>query len=100
VKNCQRVARELMVVERTAWWNPRVRRILKAAPLVVMFLLLNSRVTHAQCSFSPAPDPTADGSPNSLRQAIQMANASRQDCLIQLHAVNLHADHQEHERPC
>jgi hypothetical protein len=30
VKNYQIVARELMVVERAAWWNPRVRRILKA----------------------------------------------------------------------
>ena len=80
------VARELRVVERAAWWNPRHRRILKAAPLVVMFLLLNSRTARAACSFNPTPDPTADGSSNSLRHAIQMANASGQDCLIQLHA--------------
>src|ERR1700730_12358930 len=75
-----------MAVERAAWWNPRVRRILKAAPLVVMFLLLNTRAEHAACSFNPTPDPTADGSANSLRHAIQMANASGQDCLIQLQA--------------
>ena len=75
-----------MIVERAAWWNPRLRRILKAAPLVVMFLLLNSRAARAACSFNPTPDPTADGSSNSLRHAIQMANASGQDCLIQLQA--------------
>src|SRR5215470_7107959 len=86
MKNCHQVAQELMVVERAAWRNPRVRRILKAAPLVVMFLLLNTRPSHAACSFNPAPDPTVDGSPHSLRHAIQMANASRQDCLIQLQA--------------
>jgi len=86
VKKYQSVARELMVVEQTARWNPRLRSILRAAPLVVMFLLLNSRAARAQCSFSPSPDPTADGSPGSLRQAIQMANASGTDCLIQLQA--------------
>ena len=86
MKNYQIVARELMVVERAAWWNPRVRRILKAAPLVVMFLLLNTRAGRAACSFSPTPDPTADGASNSLRSAIQAANASGQDCLIQLQA--------------
>jgi hypothetical protein len=75
-----------MAFERAAWWNPRVRRILKAAPLVVLFLLLNSRAAHAACSFSPTPDPTADGASNSLRAAIQAANASGQDCLIQLQA--------------
>jgi len=34
MKKYQAVERELMVVERAAWWNPPVRRILKAAPLV------------------------------------------------------------------
>src|SRR5215469_481671 len=82
----QEVARDLMVVERAAWWNPRVRRILKAAPLVVMFLLLYSRTALAACSFSPTPDPTVDGAANSLRHAIQGANASGQDCTIQLQA--------------
>ena len=86
MRNYQIVARELMVVERAAWWNPKVRRILKAAPLVVMFLLLNSRSARAACSFNPTPDPTADGSSHSLRRAIQMADASGQDCLIQLQA--------------
>ena len=86
MKNYQAVAHELMVVERAAWWNPRVRRILKAAPLVVMFLLLNTRAARAACSFNPTPDPTADGSSHSLRHAIQMADASGQDCLIQLQA--------------
>ncbi|MBV8359677.1 MAG: hypothetical protein JO189_17330, partial [Deltaproteobacteria bacterium] len=86
MKNYQVVVRELMVVERTARWNPRVRRILKAAPLVVMFLLLHSRTARAACSFNPAPDPTADGAANSLRHAIQGANASGQDCTIQLQA--------------
>jgi hypothetical protein len=86
VKNYQIVARELMVVERAAWWNPRVRRVLKAAPLVVMFLLLNTRQARAACSFNPTPDPTADGSANSLRHAIQLANANSEDCLIQLQA--------------
>ena len=86
MKNYQEVARELMVVERAAWWNPRVRRIVKAAPLVVMFLLLNSRTARAACCFSPTPDPTADGSANSLRHAIQSANTSGQNCLIQLQA--------------
>src|SRR5215472_16213991 len=77
-----------MVIERAAWWNPRVRRILKAAPLVVMFLLLNTRKAHAACSFSPTPDPTVDNfySGNSLRHAIRLANASGQDCTIQLQA--------------
>ena len=84
MRNYQIIARELMVVERAAWWNPRVRRILQAAPLVVMFLLLNTR---AACSFNPTPDPTADGSSHSLRHAIQMADASGQDCLIQLQAA-------------
>ena len=67
VKSYQRVARQLVVIERAALWNPRIRRIFKAAPLVVMFLLLNSRMAGAQCSFSPSPDPTTDGSSNSLR---------------------------------
>jgi len=75
----------LGLIKRSASWNPRLRRILKAAPLVVVFLLLNARPARsATCSFNPAPDPTADGSPTSLRHAIQMANASGQDCLITL----------------
>ena len=86
MKNCREIARELMVIERAAWWNPRVRRIVKAAPLVVMFLLLNTRPAHAACSFSPTPDPTVDGSSNSLRAAIIAANASGQNCTIQLQA--------------
>jgi hypothetical protein len=86
MKNYQAVAHELMVVERAVWWNPRLRRILKAAPLIVMFLLLNTRSARAACSFSPTPDPTADGSSHSLRHAIQLANASGQDCTIQLQA--------------
>jgi hypothetical protein len=86
MKNYQGVAHELMAVERAAWWNPRVRRILKAAPLVVMFLLLNTRQARAACSFNPTPNPTADGSSHSLRHAIEMANARGQDCLIQLQA--------------
>src|SRR5215469_7801492 len=87
MKNYQVVVRELMVIERAAWWNPRVRRILKAAPLVVMFLLLNTRNAHAACSFSPLPDDrTTDGSVYSLRHAIRAANASGQDCTIQLQA--------------
>ncbi|MBV8360023.1 MAG: hypothetical protein JO189_19115, partial [Deltaproteobacteria bacterium] len=86
MKNYQVVVRELRVVELAAWWNPRLRRILKAAPLVVMFLLLHSHTAHAACSFSPAPDPTVDGAANSLRHAIQGANASGQDCTIQLQA--------------
>ena len=84
VKKCKIVVRDLMVVERAAWWNPRVRRILKAAPLVVMFLLLNTRAARAVCSFSPKPNPTADGSSDSLRHAIQGANASGEDCTIEL----------------
>jgi hypothetical protein len=86
MKKYELVRRELMVVERAAWWNPRVRRILKAAPLVVLFLLLNTRGARASCSFNPTPDPTADGAPTSLRAAIQAANASGQDCLIRLQA--------------
>ena len=86
MKSYHRVAHELTIIHSTARWNPRLRRILKAAPLVVLFLLVNSRAARAHCSFSPSPDPTADGSSNSLRQAIQMANASGQDCLIQLQA--------------
>jgi hypothetical protein len=86
MKKLQQVARELMVVEREAWWNPRVRRIVRAAPLVVIYLLLSTRPARALCSFNPAPDPTADGSSNSLRHAIQMANASGRDCLIELQA--------------
>jgi hypothetical protein len=86
MKKYELVKRELIAVERAAWWNPRLRRILKAAPLVVMFLLLNSRMARAACSFSPAPDPTVDGSSNSLRAAIQAANASGQDCVIELQA--------------
>src|SRR5215469_16354907 len=86
MKKCQEVTRRLMAVERTAWWNPRLRRILKAAPLVVMFLLLNSRSSQAVCTFNPSPDPTVDGSSNSLRQAIISANKSSTDCLIKLQA--------------
>jgi hypothetical protein len=86
MKKYELVRRELMVVERAAWWNPRVRRILKAAPLVVLFLLLNTRGARASCRFNPTPDPTVDGSPNSLRAAIQAANVNGQDCLIQLQA--------------
>jgi len=84
MKRNQVVERDLSVVERAAWWNPRVRRILKAAPMVVLFLLLTRPTAHAACSFNPTPDPTADGSSNSLRHAIRAANASGQDCLIQL----------------
>ena len=86
MKNCHEVADELLVIERKACWNPWVRRILKAAPLVVMFLLLNSRSARASCSFNPSPDPTADGASNSLRAAIIAANTSGPDCLIQLQA--------------
>jgi hypothetical protein len=86
MKKYQKVACELMVVERAAWWNPRLRRMVNAAPLVVMFLLLNTRAARAACSFNPTPDPTVDGSANSLRQAVIMANASGEDCLIQLEA--------------
>jgi hypothetical protein len=81
-----------MAVARAAWWNPRVRRILKAAPMVVLFLLLNNRsVGAAACILNPSPDqtPTArtiDGSANSLRAAIQTANKSPQDCTINLQA--------------
>jgi centrosomal CEP192-like protein len=86
MKKYELVRRELMAVERAAWWNPQVRRILKVAPLVVMFLLLNTRSARASCSFNPTPDPTRDGAPNSLRAAIQRANASGQDCMIRLQA--------------
>ena len=86
MKKYQVIVRELMVVERAAWSNPRVRRILKAAPLVVLFLLLNNRSARAACSFTPSPDPTVDGSAESLRHAIQTANASGTDCFIQLQA--------------
>jgi hypothetical protein len=86
MKKYELVKRELMAVERAAWWNPQVRRMLRAAPLVVLFLLLNTRGAHAACSFNPTPDPTVDGSANSLRAAIQAANASGQDCLIELQA--------------
>ena len=86
MKNYQIVARELRVVEGAAARNPLLQRILRAAPLVVMFLLLNSRPARAGCSFSPSPDPTADGSATSLRSAIIAANASGQDCVIQLQA--------------
>src|SRR5208283_2640517 len=79
------VEQGLGLIRRSGWWNPRVRRIVKAAPLVVVFLLLNARSARsATCSFNPTPDPTVDGSPTSLRHAIQMANASGQDCLITL----------------
>jgi hypothetical protein len=47
---------------------------------------LNTRKVHAFCGLDPTPDPTADGSTNSLRQAIQTANASGRDCVIQLQA--------------
>ena len=50
MKKYQVTVRELMVVERAAWSNLRVRRILKAAPLVVLFLLLNNRSARAACS--------------------------------------------------
>jgi len=64
-----------------------LRRIIKTAPLVLVFLLLNARSARsATCSFNPTPDPTVDGSPTSLRHAIQMVNASGQDCLITLKA--------------
>jgi hypothetical protein len=86
MKKSHKVAHELMVVEWAAWWNPRLRRVVKAAPLVVMFLLLNTRAGHAACTYNPSPDPTVDGSANSLRQAIINANASGEDCLIQLQA--------------
>ena len=47
--------------------------------------MLNARSARsATCSFNPTPDPTVDGSPTSLRNAIQAANASGQDCLITL----------------
>ncbi len=53
--------------------------------LLLAVLLLNARSARsATCSFNPAPDPTIDGAPNSLRSAIQTANASGQDCLITL----------------
>jgi hypothetical protein len=83
MKQCRGVAQELMVIKLAAWWNPRLRRILKAAPLVVVFFLLNLR-SAGSCDSNPTPDPTVDGSSNSLRQAIQVANASGQDCLIRL----------------
>ena len=86
MKKYQVTVRELMVVERAAWSNPRVRRILTAAPLVVLFLLLHSRSARAACSLNASPDPTIDGSANSLRHAIQTANTSGADCLIQLQA--------------
>src|SRR5208283_1825242 len=81
------VEQGLGLIRRSGWWNPRVRRIVKAAPLVVVFLLLNARSARsATCSFNPTPDPTVDGSPTSLRRAIRTANASGQDCLITLQA--------------
>ncbi len=86
MKTYQRIAKELTLVRRAAIWNPGLRQLLNAAPLVVMFLLLNTRTVQASCSFNPAPDPTADGSSNSLRHAIQMANASGEDCTIELQA--------------
>ncbi len=79
------VEQNLELIRRSGAWNPRIQRILKAAPLVVFFLLLNARSARsASCSFNPTPDPTVDGSPTSLRHAIQAANASGQDCLITL----------------
>jgi hypothetical protein len=79
------VEQNLELIRRSGSWNPRLRRILKAAPLVVFFLLLNVRPARsATCSLNPTPDPTVDGSPTSLRHAIQTANASGQDCLITL----------------
>jgi hypothetical protein len=79
------VERNLELIRRSETWNPRLRRILKAAPLVVFFLLLNARSARsAACSLNPTPDPTVDGSPTSLRHAIQAVNASGQDCLITL----------------
>jgi len=78
---------ELAFIRSMGWSNPRLRRIVKAAPLVVVFLVLNARSARSTtCSFNPTPDPTVDGSPASLRHAIQMANASGQDCLITLTA--------------
>ena len=55
-----------------------------AAGRDVFALELSSRPRGLQ--LHPTPDPTADGSSNSLRHAIQMADASGQDCLIQLQA--------------
>jgi hypothetical protein len=79
------VEQELGLVRRAGSWNPRLQRILKAAPLVVAFLLLNTRSAgSATCSFNPTPDPTVDGSANSLRHTVQLANASGQDCVITL----------------
>ena len=63
-----------------------MRRLLAAAPLVVVFALLNARPVRAACSLSASPDPTVDGASGSLRAAIQMANASTQDCVINLAA--------------
>ena len=86
MRNYQIVARELMVVERAAWWNPRVRRILKAAPLVVMFLLLNTPRGARGVQLQSDAGSDRRWLFHSLRHAIQMANASGQDCLIQLQA--------------
>ncbi len=86
MKKYRGLASTLMVLERTTCQKPRLRQLLNAAPLVVVFLLLNTRAAHASCSFNPTPDPTVDGSPESLRAAMQMANVSGEDCTIELQA--------------
>jgi hypothetical protein len=86
MKKYRAVAQELKTIERSAWVNPRVEKMLKAAPMILLFLLLNARSGHATCSFNPSPDPTVDGSPDSLRAAIQAVNASSADCTIMLSA--------------
>jgi hypothetical protein len=86
MRKYQVVARQLTVVERMASSDPRMRRLLAAAPLVVLFALLNARPVRAACSLSASPDPTVDGSSGSLRAAIQTANASTEDCVINLAA--------------
>jgi hypothetical protein len=78
MKKYRAVAQELKTIERSACVNPRVERMLKAAPMIVLFLVLNARSGQASCSFNPSPDPTVDGSSGSLRAAIEGANASGQ----------------------
>jgi hypothetical protein len=85
MKNFEIVAQELRSLEQSSWSNLRVRRIIKAAPLVVMFLLLNTRSARAGCSFTPSAG-AKDGASNSLRAAIIAANGSGQDCTIHLQA--------------
>ncbi|HLW72008.1 MAG TPA: choice-of-anchor Q domain-containing protein [Candidatus Binataceae bacterium] len=84
MRKYQQVARQLTAVERTASSDPRLRRLLAAAPMVVLFALLNVRPVRAACTLSPSPDPTVDGSSASLRAAIETANASTEDCVINL----------------